>query len=271
MKACNLNAVPGTKPRKDNRQKRRYERAKWPGAPKLKAGLLGGNGSGGACRLTPSASASAYANVASMIRGPTLAGATAIKPAHSSEQVAKAFPPSSHPPQPSGIDACIAATGIEVFVCAACTPCSANPATRASVRNHAQMERDRSQDIQTGITGHCRHRKGVRRRVDRFDVQGCVVGCRRGRPRAEAPLHRRMLEGRRPLSGVRAFSWCHPGCSRCNEVSASSELSTIEPMSQVARAWDCGGSPLGSVRVPLLRIALQAGEGHAALTYRARD
>lgn len=105
----------------------------------------------------------------------------AIKPAHSSEQAAEAFPRSSHPSQPSGIDACIAATGMDACMCAACAPCSANPAARARVRNHVQTERDRSQDIQTGITGHCRHRKGAGRLVDRFPAQGRRAGSRRGR------------------------------------------------------------------------------------------
>lgn len=129
---------------------------------------MGGKGSGGPCKLVPATSASAYANEAPVIRGPNAAGTMATKPAHSSEQAAEAFPPSSHPSQPSGIGTYIAATGMDAFMCAVCTPCSANPATRARVRNHTQRERDRSQDIRPGITGGRAHRKGSHRLGDRF-------------------------------------------------------------------------------------------------------
>ncbi|AWB25920.1 hypothetical protein DA075_34540 [Methylobacterium currus] len=67
-----------------------------------------------------------------------------MKPAHSSELAPEAFPASSQPSQPSGIGPCSAATGMAAFMCAACTPCSANLATRARVRNYAQTGRDRS-------------------------------------------------------------------------------------------------------------------------------
>jgi hypothetical protein len=144
----------------------------------------------------------------------------ATAPAHEAVQAGSTLPSLSQASHPSGIGASIAAATIVALICAACTPCTANPTTRARASSNVLRRRAELGTMGLEITGVGRARKG--------SVTECPP--RRRRPRTSAK-RRELGEvgGRTPGEG-------QPWPDFCPRASQRSAIST--------RTWPNAGSAL---------------------------